>query len=83
MKSTRIYFAVPGLYTTGQEFEVWGEALKYAHSKVLPVRDCPGHFTRSFVDVREADSTGDRPLIRYEVSHDGNITRLHVAGKEN
>ena len=64
---SRVYFAVPDLYTIGTEFDTYAEARAYALTQIEPIRGCPGSFTRAFIDVREQDQQGDRPVARYEV----------------
>jgi len=63
----RIYFAVPDHYTIGREFDTFAEAHAAASDDIHPIDGCPGHFTRAFVDVRVADSDGDRSVHRVEV----------------
>lgn len=66
----RVYFAVPDHYTIGREFETLPEALDFARSTVRPL-DGLDRYSRAFVNIRIADSTGDRQVHRIEVFQDG------------
>ena len=62
----RIYFAVPGHYTIGEEFETWAEAERFARERIRQI-DGTCSMTREFVDVRVESQEGDRPVHRVEV----------------
>ena len=68
MSALRIYFAVPGHYTIGPEFDTFAAAEAHAKAKIRHITGCGDDaFTRAFVDVREQDATGDRSVHRVEV----------------
>lgn len=65
--ASRIYFAVPTHYTTGDAFDTFAEAEAAARATIAPFDGIPGS-SRAFVDVREVDEAGsDRPIHRVEV----------------
>lgn len=72
-----IYYAVPAHYTIGEEFDAPADAFDHARRSIRPL-DYTGigrgvRHTRAFVDERQRDKTGDRPLRRWEVFMDGRV----------
>ena len=67
---TRIYFAVPDTYSSGDAFESYKEAEDEARSRIQTFKyggGIPDVKSREFVDVRISDDEGDRILHRVEV----------------
>ena len=67
---TNVRFAVPGHYTSGDEFATFEAAVEAARKGIVSF-DYGGH-SRAFVDLRckTADGTGgssDAPILRWEV----------------
>lgn len=67
------YFAIPGLYTIGDEFASLPEALAECGRRIEVIRarnTKEGTFVpeQLFVDERVRDETGDRPVRRYTVA---------------
>lgn len=53
----RIYFAVPGPYTIGDEFDNYIDAVRHARSTIVPLSW--GGWTRAFVDERRVTEHAD------------------------
>lgn len=70
--TTDIYFAVPDHYTIGTRFATYREAEAYARSTIVTFDygdESGTRDSRAFIDVREVDAEGDRPIRRIEVFH--------------
>lgn len=76
--TSRIYFAVPGHYTIGEAFDTWADATTAATATIRPLglaqwNDGQERFSRAFVDIRQADASGDRSLRRFEILRTGEV----------
>lgn len=75
----RTYFAVPSHYTIGGDYDTFAAAERAARESIetfMYAGQGPDgadlvRYSRAFVDLRVQDSSGDRPLFRWEVFNDG------------
>lgn len=67
---SKVYFSVPNGYTIGSVFDSWEDARCHAVAQIEELSfglGLPPRKTRSFVDTRIKDHSGDRLLVRLEV----------------
>lgn len=56
---TRVYFAVPDLYTSGVEFTSWDDAVEYARSRHVDVHSQISHYLRGWMHPDRIEETAN------------------------